>query len=132
MGDDLKEWQIWYYFYQVCQGIAHLHENKIVHTDIKTQNILINDPFSKNEACITDYTLSNYLVNGLIRAHGEYDPYNKMICPPEFSGKEEYDERADVWELGQLLYNMYLKEYIIQNNKEDRPDISKIKEKAKA
>ena len=53
-----EEWKIWYYFLQVCKGVAYMHQlkNGIVHMDIKADNILINN--DDKIACVTDYTLS--------------------------------------------------------------------------
>lgn len=40
-NDYMKETEIWQIFYQIVQGLAYLHSNKIVHRDIKNANIFL-------------------------------------------------------------------------------------------
>lgn len=40
-GIHYPEWKIWYYFIQICRGVAFLHSKNIVHLDLKPDNILI-------------------------------------------------------------------------------------------
>lgn len=42
-GCSLSEEWICYLCHEVLQGLAHLHINKIIHRDIKGQNILLTD-----------------------------------------------------------------------------------------
>jgi NIMA (never in mitosis gene a)-related kinase len=45
----INEDQIWGWFYQLCQAIKYIHSKKIIHRDIKTQNIFLN---KKGQVCI--------------------------------------------------------------------------------
>ena len=40
-GRYLRERDIWHIFMQVCSGLAYLHEQRVVHRDIKSLNILL-------------------------------------------------------------------------------------------
>ncbi len=37
----LKEEQIWNWLYQLCSALKYIHLKKILHRDIKTQNIFL-------------------------------------------------------------------------------------------
>ena len=39
----LSEKRIWLYFLQCLIGLKHLHNNKIIHRDIKTANIFLSE-----------------------------------------------------------------------------------------
>ena len=42
-GGALSERFARYYFRQLIEGLSHMHQNGIVHRDIKLQNLLLND-----------------------------------------------------------------------------------------
>jgi NIMA (never in mitosis gene a)-related kinase len=42
MGGGLPEWKIWKFFIQICLALDHLHQQRIVHSDIKPSNILLS------------------------------------------------------------------------------------------
>ena len=63
------------YFFQICQGIKYLHENKLVHRDIKVlpltiqpENILLT---KKNEVKICDFGFAT-LVGDKMSVCGTY------------------------------------------------------------
>jgi hypothetical protein len=89
---------------QTLEAVRHIHQNGIVHRDIKDENILIDrDSYGKMEIHVTliDFGSSAYIESG---------PFStffgtKIFCPPEILQGQEYHGIAqDMWSLGNLLY----------------------------
>ncbi|GMM32701.1 serine/threonine protein kinase [Saccharomycopsis crataegensis] len=100
----LSEIEIQYIFRQIVQSINHLHENGIVHRDIKDENVIVDE---HSVVKLIDYGSSAFLYNG---------PFDVFVgtmeyAPPEVLHGSSYDGRPqDVWSLGVLLYTMVYKE----------------------
>jgi len=91
--------------YQIVTGTKFLHSNKVLHRDLKPQNILIDDSFRTK---IADFGLSrSYTIP--IR------PYTKEVltlwyrAPELMLGSDQYSTPIDVWSLGCIMGELYLK-----------------------
>ena len=51
---------LFYWIYQICLGLDHLHGKKIVHRDLKPSNILLS---SKGIIKIADFSLAKFLLD---------------------------------------------------------------------
>ena len=101
-GRVLNEQTAFRYFFQICTAVNYLHnELKIVHRDLKAENILL-DEF--NNVKLIDF--------GLSRSKDARDQMMKTRCgSPLYSSPEivlgnPYNEKTDIWSLGILLYHM--------------------------
>lgn len=97
---------------EISQGLHFLHRHNILHADIKLANILLfgNDMSAK----ITDFTLS-MVKKYTCLDYSDDIPYNAygttMICtanyrPPEVWKRLEFNQKADIWSLGCLIFEM--------------------------
>ncbi|SCU96500.1 LAMI_0F06766g1_1 [Lachancea mirantina] len=91
-------------FKQIVSGMQHLHDNGIVHRDIKDENIIVD-----NKGCvkIIDFGSAAYVKSG------PFDVFVGTIdyAAPEVLGGEPYDGKPqDVWAMGVLLYTIVFKE----------------------
>ena len=94
--------QIINWFVQLCLGIKHIHDRKILHRDIKTQNIFLN-----RQATIVkvgDFGISKVMNSTVELARTCIGtPY---YLSPEICEGRPYNHKSDVWSLGCVLYEL--------------------------
>ncbi|CDW52473.1 mitogen activated protein kinase kinase kinase [Trichuris trichiura] len=118
-GASLKEEWIAYICREILRGLAHLHANKVIHRDIKGQNVLLTD---NAEVKLVDFGVSAQLDrtvgrrNTFIGTPYWYNtttltvdnisshPANSRMAPEVIACDENpdatYDSRSDLWSLG--------------------------------
>jgi len=104
--------EIWNYFLQICISLQYLHKNSIIHRDIKTANIFIDE---NNNIKLGDF--------GIIKILQPYMMFTQTrIGTPLYMGPEiykhlRYNTKVDIWSLGCVLYEMItLKPAFMANN----------------
>ena len=104
LGDNKKE-RIIDIVEQIKDGLYYLHKNKIIHADIKPQNILLYIYEDKINAKIADFGLSKYALELKTT-----DTLANTIGyrPPEIVNKTAnyIDNSIDYWALGNVIYNI--------------------------
>ena len=86
-------------FFQIISALNYLHEHKISHRDLKSDNIFINNNF---ELKIGDLGLSSREDCLLETVCGTLS-----YCPPEVLSGIPYDGiKSDIWSVGILLFTM--------------------------
>ncbi|KRZ55088.1 Serine/threonine-protein kinase mig-15 [Trichinella nativa] len=99
-GLSLKEEWIAYVCREILRGLAHLHANKVIHRDIKGQNVLLTD---NAEVKLVDFGVSAQLDRTVGRRNTFIGtPY--WMAPEVIACDENpdatYDSRSDLWSLG--------------------------------
>ena len=89
----------------VCKAIKLLHDNNILHGDIKPENILYEDGVIK----LIDFSYSEDL--SLNKPVSKKHKYSPLFTPPEiiYSDKKSIyiSLKSDIWALGITLYELY-------------------------
>ena len=89
------------WFVQICLALKHAHDRKILHRDLKPQNIFLT---AKNSVRLGDFGISKVLSNTLSVASTCVG--TPLYLAPELCEGKEYDSKSDVWSLGAILYEL--------------------------
>ena len=87
---------------QVCEGLEEAHKLGVVHRDLKPQNIMID---REGNARIMDFGIARSLKAKGITDGGIIIGTPEYMSPEQVDGKE-IDQRADIYALGVILYEM--------------------------
>lgn len=86
---------------QFLSGLHHVHSKKLIHFDVKPDNILISD---RGEALLSDFGLAKQMEFG---GHAGQDRmYGKMTPPEWFTDQYALTTRADIYQAGLTLFRM--------------------------
>lgn len=103
--------EIIYYFSEISLAIQGMHDMKMIHRDLKPDNILLT---SNNKIKITDFGISH--IKGFVNEGGSLQKTKKPSSPgtPRYSSPEQYLDtsnsedkssyQADIYSLGVMMY----------------------------
>ena len=89
-----------------------MHENHIVHRDIKLYNILIkyiDDSKKKFKVLLSDYGVSNQLYS-ISKNYTTHAGTPIIMAPEILEGEDKYDDKCDIWSLGVTIYYLHFNE----------------------
>lgn len=97
----ITEYECRYYMHQVVAGVKYLHDNRIIHRDLKLGNLFLNDDLHVK---IGDFGLATRI---------EYDgERKKTLCgtpnyiAPEILNKKGHSYEVDIWSIGCVMYTL--------------------------
>ncbi|KAJ1856513.1 putative serine/threonine-protein kinase iks1 [Coemansia sp. RSA 1853] len=110
--------QIWSFFSDICEGLAHLHQLHIIHRDLKHMNLLLHwkDPGNKETSgeiprlLLTDFgeceILSHIEKRDRTGATGTMEFMAPELIEVDITGRylDSYSTKSDMWSLGMVLY----------------------------
>ncbi|KAL9328885.1 hypothetical protein ACSQ67_003888 [Phaseolus vulgaris] len=99
---------------QLLEGVKYLHDNWVLHRDLKTSNLLLNN---RGELKICDF--------GLARQYGSpLKPYTHLVvtlwyrAPELLLGSKQYSTAIDMWSLGCIMAELLSKEPLFNGRTE--------------
>ena len=102
--------------YQILQGIHYLHSCKIMHRDIKSSNILLDERGNikicgfGNAISFDDYENTfRGEINDFISEKGSLTYQAPEILASKKKNKTNYDEKIDLWGVGCIMAELYTK-----------------------
>ncbi|XP_042099498.1 serine/threonine-protein kinase Nek1 isoform X17 [Ovis aries] len=96
-----QEDQILDWFVQICLALKHVHDRKILHRDIKSQNIFLT---RDGTIQLGDFGIARVLNSTVELARTCIGtPY---YLSPEICENKPYNNKSDIWALGCVLYEM--------------------------
>ena len=127
---------IQYLMRQIIEGLKYIHSKKIIHRDIKLENILVNFKneedkknldLLKSEIKIIDFGLAievgpDGFASTTLGTPANMDPIivKKFNKAGGFEKLQKYNAKADIWSLGTICYEMFTgKELFQADNLED-------------
>ena len=100
--DELKRWS-----FCIIQAVACLHNENIIHGDIKAANVLL---YKDSVVRLADFSLAvKKWTEGATYHHGTGTATHRA---PEVTLKREWDEKIDIWSLGCTLYEVAYGEHL--------------------
>ena len=96
----LKEKTIWQIFIQMILGLYSIHKKKILHRDLKSQNIFLTKELNIK---IGDFGVSKRLIQTNFAKTFIGTPY---YLSPEICMEKPYNDKSDVWAIGCILYEL--------------------------
>jgi serine/threonine-protein kinase len=90
------------YAIEIGRGLAAAHAARLIHRDVKPQNVLID---LDGRAKITDFGIARSLESHGLTATGRVLGTTDYVSPEQAMGKE-VDARTDVYSLGVVLFEM--------------------------
>ncbi|MCL5278057.1 MAG: bifunctional serine/threonine-protein kinase/formylglycine-generating enzyme family protein [Deltaproteobacteria bacterium] len=90
---------------QVLEALGYAHENKVVHRDLKSANIIIT---KDGKAKVLDFGIARVIKETMTKLTGTTATSGTLfyMAPEQLQGGMHQDGRVDIWAFGIVLYEM--------------------------
>ncbi|XP_015707363.1 serine/threonine-protein kinase Nek3 isoform X1 [Coturnix japonica] len=103
--------QILCWFVQMCLGVKHIHDKRVLHRDIKSKNVFLTQ---NGKVKLGDFGSARLLAHPVSYACTYVGtPY---YVPPEIWENMPYNNKSDIWSLGCILYELCTLRHPFQAN----------------
>ena len=97
--------------HRITLALAYLHENKIIHRDLSSNNVLLN---AGNQAKVTDFGMSQVVEANPHMTHSKVTqcPGTPVFMPPEaLRAKPRYSDKLDTFSVGVLIIQIITRKF---------------------
>ncbi|NXG52556.1 NEK3 kinase, partial [Psilopogon haemacephalus] len=110
-GKLFPEDTILHWFVQMCLGVKHIHDKRVLHRDIKSKNVFLTQ---NGKVKLGDFGSARLLAHPASYACTYVGtPY---YVPPEIWESRPYNNKSDIWSLGCILYELCTLRHPFQAN----------------
>ena len=106
---DLKLCAKW--FVEVCRGLLHLHQHKMMHRDLKPLNILLYQEVGGTHARLCDFGLAKESPMAALAAHTK-GACTLFYMSPEILMHTPYGISHDIWSMGTIFGEVIMGELV--------------------
>uniref|UniRef100_A0A914DTP9 non-specific serine/threonine protein kinase n=1 Tax=Acrobeloides nanus TaxID=290746 RepID=A0A914DTP9_9BILA len=99
----IEETDIMFMFEQMLSAVSYLHDNNVLHRDLKTANIFLT---KDNLVKIGDFGISKIMGTETRFQGAQTVVGTPYYISPEMCEGKPYNEKSDIWALGCILYEM--------------------------
>jgi len=97
----MKESIIWDVLVQILNGVNYLHKKGIVHRNLKSKNILLNN---QRLVKISDFEACCFVGDNNEMITGQFG--TPFYTAPEIWEDEPYNYKCDIWSIGCIIYEL--------------------------
>jgi len=94
------------YIFRICEALQYAHRSGVIHRDLKPANILVT---IDDEIKIIDFGVAKVVSEATLTMTGSLLGTPAYMAPEQFVSAKTVDQRADIWSVGIILYEMVTK-----------------------
>lgn len=95
---------------ELLSATAYMHENNIIHRDIKLENIMFHKKGKFDNIKLLDFGSACFHQKGSSKMHHEMTG-NPMYASPEMLMGLGYNDRTDMWSIGVIFYKLLVNRF---------------------
>ena len=113
---------IYHIIYDICLGLKEIHNNNLIHRDLKPDNLFISEDLRIK---IGDFGISKQLNS--VNEYAKTKIGTMLYMAPEILKGEQYNNKVDIWSLGCIIHELCVLNFCFDNKSFDKL-LSDIKE----
>ena len=110
-NDFIKKDIILHFISEICNGIQEIHKNKLIHRDLKPDNIFLTGELIVK---IGDFGIAKQLNN--VNAYAKTQAGTMLYMAPEIINGQKYNNKVDIWSLGCIIHELCTLSYCFNSN----------------